>query len=147
MYLSRKALERLKGYESLAEVRAYLDGLEAQDRVEEPKPVASMVEVPPMVPKKPSMLNRNRGAQADVYRMLFTGPAGLDAVCKALPGYTRDTLRQAIGRMLDAKEITVAATRPGEPEVATLTPQGRERAAWFVAHPYAKLDNRHRSKT
>lgn len=147
MYLSRKALEKLKGYESLAEVRAYLDGLEAQDKVEEPKPVASGVEVPPVVPKKPSMLNRNRGAQADVYRMLFTGPAGLDAVCKALPGYTRGTLRQALGRMLDLKDITVAAMRPGEPEVATLTPQGRDRAAWFVAHPYAKVDTRYKQKT
>lgn len=140
MNRSQEAMVFIRGLKTIEEIRAFYAGYEMGGGLRE---VSEALEAPVVQAKpqeiRPQRLNRNRGAQASVYRMLSTGPASLDALCRALPSYTRDTIRQALTRMLNGEEVSMALDRPGGIEVATLTPTGKIRAAWFVAHPDAKL--------
>lgn len=139
MNLSQEAVVFLRGLKTIEEVQAFFVGYEMGGGLRTPEtPTAPVIQAKPQE-IRPQQFNRNRGAQASVYRMLSTGPASLDALCRALPSYTRDTIRQALSRMVNGKEASMALDRPGGIEVATLTHVGKVRATWFVAHPDAKL--------
>lgn len=138
MKFTDAAIAVLRNLKTIDEVqvflRAYQMGWEANF---ESKPEPEVVqEVPPLKPRRTS---HNRGAQASVYRMLSTGPASLDALCRALPSYPREVIRHSLGRMIAVKDASEALDRPGGIDVVSLTPAGKVKASWFVSHPEARL--------
>lgn len=145
MKLSEKALEALKGFKDIQEVRAFLVGLEAGQERDVPVPVdhgRRSEETPKVKPdakeETPIRRLRLRGLQADVYRMLHTGAATLETLEKTLPQYPHASILQAVNRLIENQHVEEIVTGGGT-RLLRLTSAGGTIGAWFVAHPGMKV--------
>ena len=126
MKLSEKALEALKGFKDIQEVRAFLVGLEAGQEQERPVPVdhGRRPEETPKEKEVPIRRLRLRGLQADVYRMLHTGAATLETLEKTLPQYPHASILQAVNRLIENQHVEEIVTGGGT-RLLQLTPGRR----------------------
>lgn len=82
----------------------------------------------------------NRGAQAELLRLLFTGPAGYIQLQDS-SRYPRQVVVRAISQLRRQGDLRMLKTNTGQ-EVWELTPQGRSVAAHYVQNPGLKVLNR-----
>lgn len=137
MILSKAALDYILRCDSIGEARAFLRGMMLNSSNEEtPK-----VEAPPApkVEKAPKYEMRNRGTQAGILRVLYTGTASVTDLVEELK-LEYATVKAAIDAMESAGLIQAQkSANPKNPRLWALTEEGKPKAKYFVDNPEAKL--------
>lgn len=159
--LTDEMLEILQGLEK-GEARMFLKGIQLAQGAgagvgvgvgvdKQPAPA----QVPVAMPKKASAgegpghqsstYQRNRGAQAEILRALFTGPASYIQLQEALR-YGRELVVHTLARLEKEGYLSLLRSVNGT-ELWQLTPKGRHLAAYYVANPGLKVLNpQHRAR-
>lgn len=144
--LTDEMLEVLQGLDKDA-ARGFLRGVQmAQEgeTVKPPKSVPTATTAP--TPNSISAIApvgtyrssaHNRGAQAELLRLLFTGPAGYIQLQES-SRYSRQVIVRAISQLRRQGDLRMLKTTTGQ-EVWELTPQGRSVAVHYVQNPGLKV--------
>jgi len=154
--LTDEMLEILQGLEK-AEAKMFLKGIQlaqgmgdgkqaAKEKEEEPAPKWQAPSLPVKERVAPSeTYRRNRGAQAEILRALFTGPASYIQLQEALR-YDRELVTHTLSR-LEGEGKVVMLKLAGGGAAWQLTPAGRQLAGYYVANPGLKvLNKQHKEK-
>lgn len=153
--LTDEMLELLETLEK-NEAKAFLKGISMSQGKEPKKQEATIAppSTPPLVqqPVQQSIqlgssdnyYKRNRGAQGDVLRALFTGPSTYQQLQAALP-YERAVLVRAISQLDRQGDVSMVKSTTGA-EVWQLTVKGRGNALHFVQNPGLRILNKQHKK-
>lgn len=137
------------------EARAFLKGISMSQNKEPMKqdaktaftsqaPVQQPIQQSIQLGKESNYYKRNRGAQGDVLRALFTGPSTYQQLQAALP-YERSVLVRAISQLDRQGDVNMVTSTTGA-EVWQLTAKGRSNALHFVQNPGLRILNKQHRK-
>lgn len=141
--LNKKAIDYLLGCETVGEVRAFLRGVLIQGGSEiESKPmapVAAPVVAPaPAAQDGPKYKLRNRGLQAKLLRIMYTGPVSQAELEDEMEVEPRD-LDLALKRMKAAEMIVRKKAEGRKTPLWALTEAAVPKAKFFVDNPTMKI--------
>lgn len=145
--LTDEMLEVLQGMEK-EEARGFLRGLQMAQMGEGRGPASGQITAlpasapaPPPVAQPPAPRKSNyRGAQAEIMRLLFTGPAGYIQLQES-SRYPRLVVVRAVSQLRRQGDLHMLRSANGQ-EVWELTPQGRVVASHYAQNPGLKVLNR-----
>lgn len=136
--LTDEMLEVLQGLDKDA-ARGFLRGIQMAQESGTVQPHQKSMPTPKPAPA-PNSSAHNRGAQAELLRLLFTGPAGYIQLQDS-SRYPRQVIVRAISQLRRQGDLRMLKTNTGQ-EVWELTPQGRSIAVHYVQNPGLKILNR-----
>lgn len=136
--LTDEMLEVLQGLDKDA-ARGFLRGIQMAQESGTVQPHQKSMPTPTTAPA-PNSSAHNRGAQAELLRLLFTGPAGYIQLQDS-SRYPRQVVVRAINQLRRQGDLRMLKTNTGQ-EVWELTPQGRSIAVHYVQNPGLKILNR-----
>jgi len=142
--LNKRSIDYLMSCETVGEVRAFLRGvqiLEESEAEEESKPAASAVT--PAVPS-PKYKLRNRGLQAKLLRILYTGPLSQSEIEDELD-VDSTALDTCLKRMESSGLIESKKVEGRKFPQWTLTKAALPKAEFFVNNPKLKIKYENRA--
>lgn len=148
--LTDEMLEVLQGMEK-EEARGFLRGLQMAQMGGGGRPTAGQItalpapapaKAPPVAQPPAPRKSNYRGAQAEIMRLLFTGPAGYIQLQES-SRYPRLVVVRVISQLRRQGDLHMLRSANGQ-EVWELTPQGRAVASHYVQNPGLKVLNRQR---
>jgi DNA-binding HxlR family transcriptional regulator len=149
--LTDEMLEILQGLEK-GEAKMFLKGIqlaqgmgEGKQAAKEEAELAAKRKAPAKERVHSATYRRNRGAQAEILRALFTGPASYIQLQEALR-YGREVVTHTLSRLEGEGKVVMLKLATGG-AAWQLTPAGRQLAGYYVANPGLKvLNKQHKEK-